>query len=152
MSQGRRTTPLVVAVAALSGLAGSVAVGLLSAPRAGPAFDQTLVRIASDLNKSLPMMIDAETRLENVVAGPGRTVIYRYTLVNYTKAADFDPSDFAESVRPTAANQYRTSDGMRRFREGGVTMRYHYSDREGVFLTEVVIGPGGAGVARAAAG
>ncbi|GBL36100.1 hypothetical protein EMGBS15_16950 [Filimonas sp.] len=48
-----------------------------------PLVDAELVAAAKELNKSCPMMIDKETRLESAEALPNNEFKYNYTLLNY---------------------------------------------------------------------
>ena len=50
-----------------------------------PTFDKQMMKTASEINKSCPIMVDAETRLDNTVALPNKTIQYNYTLVNIEK-------------------------------------------------------------------
>ena len=105
-----------------------------------PSIDQALTATASQLNKNLPMMVDKETRLDNTMPGPDKTIIYRYTLINRS-AAEIPKDRLITAIRPQAVANYKTSDSMKYFRNNGVTMQYQYSDKSGVFITKFSIGP-----------
>ncbi|MBT6747113.1 MAG: zinc ribbon domain-containing protein, partial [Flavobacteriales bacterium] len=47
-----------------------------------PSYDKVLMETASELNKSCPMMVDSDTRLDNTIALPDNIFQYNYTLVN----------------------------------------------------------------------
>lgn len=51
-----------------------------------PSFDKEMMQAASEINKTCPVMIDEQTRLDNTVALPDNSFQYNYTLVNLTKA------------------------------------------------------------------
>lgn len=104
------------------------------------ALDRLLVQASSEMNKNLPMMLDQNTRLDTTHPEPDKTLVYRYTLVN-TKIAALDKVKFVESMRPMIVAHYRTNDTMKAFRDGGVTMKYRYSDQQGNFITEIVVHP-----------
>ncbi len=93
--------------------------------------DQAIVATSSQLNKNLPMMVDKETRLDNTMAGPDKTIIYRYTLVNMS-AADVPKDKLVTAIRPRVVATYKTNDSMKDFRNNGVTMQYQYFDKGGV--------------------
>jgi hypothetical protein len=142
ISQRRKASLIVVGLAAgMGAVIGSAVVNHSFAPNRATTFDQVLMQTASTLNQSLPMMVDAETRLDNVAPGPGKNMVYRYTMINYSKDANFSPTEFAAALRPVIRNQYLTSEGLKSFRDGGVTMHYHYSDKDGVYLAEITVGP-----------
>ncbi len=105
-----------------------------------PSIDQALMATTSQINKGLPMMVDKETRLENTMVLPDKTIVYRYTLVN-TNAADVKKDELTASLRPLVLNSYKTDPDMKSFRENGVTMRYQYSDKNGMAITEFAVNP-----------
>ena len=105
-----------------------------------PSIDQALVATTSQLNKNLPMMVDKETRLDNTMPGPDKTIIYRYTLINRS-AAEVPKDRLITAIRPQAVANYKTSESMKDFRNHGVTMQYQYSDKSGIFITEFSVGP-----------
>ncbi len=137
--QKRKLPPAVSIVAALIGaFFGMTAFRHCS--NQAPDIDQAIVATSSQLNKTLPMMVDKETRLDNTVAGLDKTIIYRYTLVNMN-AADVPKDKLVAAVRPGVVATYKTNDSMKEFRNNGVTMKYQYSDKGGVFITEFSVGP-----------
>ena len=142
MPQSRKFISLVVVIAAAMGsVVGSLVVNHLFFRNSGPLIDKTLMQTASELNKNLPMMVDAETRWDSTISGPGKSIIYLYTLVNLSKDPDFDADEFANILRPTLVNQYRTNDSLKWYRENGISIHYQYSDKNGVFLIELKVGP-----------
>ena len=46
-----------------------------------PTFNKAMIKIAAELNKETPMMVDAETRLDNVIVLPGNVFQYNYTIL-----------------------------------------------------------------------
>jgi len=50
------------------------------------SFDKAMMEAASELNKTCPIMVDKETRLDNTVAMPDNVFQYNYTLVNLEKS------------------------------------------------------------------
>ena len=102
--------------------------------------DGALVATISQINKTLPMMVDKETRLDNTMAGPNKTIIYRYTLVNMN-AADVQKEQLKSALRPHVLTSYKTDNGMKAFRDNGVIMEYQYSDKNGVYITDFSVSP-----------
>ncbi len=49
---------------------------------APPSLDKSLMKIASEINKTCPMMVDSETRLDNTTALPNNVFRYNYTFIN----------------------------------------------------------------------
>lgn len=105
-----------------------------------PSIDQELMAIASEFNKSTPMMIDNDTRLDNSIALPGKVLQYNYTLINTEKAA-VNIDEFKQFLSERLANFVKTNPQMKFARDKNVTINYAYSDRNGEFLLLIPITP-----------
>jgi hypothetical protein len=105
-----------------------------------PGFDKTLMEVASELNKTCPIMVDQDTRLDNAVALPGKIFQYNYTLVNYEKS-QINIDTVRKYVQPNIVNTVRTNPDMKHFRDNKVTMDYHYKDKNGVFVLKISVTP-----------
>jgi len=96
---------------------------------ADPRSQEFLGKIAAEINKSVPVMIDQETELMPAAGAPGM-LIYNYRLVSYS-VAQLDHNRFAtgakEKVTQGACNRPETRDG---FLKKGVTLRYSYYDKD----------------------
>jgi hypothetical protein len=99
-----------------------------------------LVQTSKDLNARLPMNVDAETRWDTTVPGPGNCLTYCYTLIHVSKS-EIDPGDMTAKIRPTILSSYRTSPGMKVFRDNRVTVRYMYKDKMGELVTLIEVTP-----------
>lgn len=85
---------VVAAVFGLFVIAIAGGIGKLGGKSASEYFFGTssaeIAKIASrEMNKKMPMMADAETRIDSTSAGPGAHVTYNYTFINYS-ATDLD--------------------------------------------------------------
>ena len=98
-----------------------------------PAYDKVMIKIASELNKTCPIMVDAETRLDNAIALPGNIFQYNYTLVNMDKA-DVDTLDMKNFLEPSITNIVKTNPQMKFQRDHKTTLNYYYKDKNGVYL------------------
>lgn len=96
-----------------------------------PSIDETLMSAASEINKSCPIMVDAETRLDNCGALPNKVFRYNYTLVNYVKDS-INIGVLEENLRPSLINSVKTSPEMKFQRDNNVTLSYYYKDKAGV--------------------
>ncbi len=105
-----------------------------------PSFDKVMVQGASEINKTCPMMVDKETRMDNAVAMPGNIFQYNYTLINYDRAS-IDTSILKQSMEPVILNNIKTSPLMKQFREHKTTLAYNYVDRNGVFVVRILATP-----------
>lgn len=99
-----------------------------------------LDKTANDLNKTCPMMVDSETRLDNVTVLPGKVFQYNYTIVNYVKDS-LDPVALQASLQPNMLNQIKTNPDLKLFRDNEVTLAYNYVDKNGIFLLKMNFGP-----------
>jgi hypothetical protein len=99
--------------------------------------DAALLHTASEMNKTLPMMVDAETRLDSTT-GINRTIRYNYTMVNYT-VADLDPAQFKQSMEPTIVNKVCTTKEMQVFVRNKVPVSFAYYDKQGKQITVITV-------------
>lgn len=105
-----------------------------------PAYDKAMMQIASELNKTCPVMVDAETRLDNTIAIPINTFQYNYTLVNYEKAG-LDTLAIKTKMEPQVINFVRTTPQMKYQRDHRTTINYLYRDRKGEYIFSISVTP-----------
>jgi len=105
-----------------------------------PRSQARLSRIAAELNRSVPVMIDQETELMPLQSTEG-ILIYNYRLVNYS-VAQIDRAKFAagakQRLRQGACNTAETRDD---FLSKGVTLRYTYYDKDKQHIATVDVTP-----------
>lgn len=107
---------------------------------AAPSFDEVLVKTASDINKSCPMMVDQFTRLDNATAKPSNSLQYNYTLIENTiNEVNLDTA--AKYIKPHLINNIKTDPDLKYFRDNDVTLIYNYRDKNGVFVVKYEITP-----------
>lgn len=102
--------------------------------------DKVLMQSASEFNKTCPVMVDRETRLDNAVALPGKIFQYNYTFINMLKDS-VDYVALQKEMEPTILNGVKTSPDLKKYRDNKVTMSYQYADKKGVFLFKIAITP-----------
>ena len=105
-----------------------------------PTFDERMIEMASEMNKSCPIMVDKETRLDNVTPHSGKVIQYNYTLVN-VKKEEVDINEIDRFLKTNMTNNVKTNPNMKAMRENKVTMSFSYKDKNGNFLTEVEVTP-----------
>jgi ribosomal protein L37E len=105
-----------------------------------PSFDREMMKYASEFNKSCPVMIDAETRLDNIVSIPPNTVLYNYSLINMNKA-DIDTVMMKSMLEPNIINLAKTNPDMKFFRDHKTTMKYSYKDKNGIYICAIAVTP-----------
>jgi hypothetical protein len=105
---------------------------------------ESLTRIAGEINRSVPVMIDQETELLPAEGRQGM-LIYNYRLVSYA-AAQINPVKFAAGVKQKvtqeACNRVETRDD---FLKKGVTLRYSYFDKDKQPIATVDVTPADCG-------
>lgn len=105
-----------------------------------PRSQEYLSRIAAELNRGVPLMIDKETELMPS-SGHDGMLIYNYRLVGYSWK-DFDYQRFAAGARErlvqNACSRPETRDD---FLKKGVTLRYSYFDKDKQHFATIDVTP-----------
>jgi hypothetical protein len=105
---------------------------------APPSFDKVMMKAASEINKSCPIMVDQNTRLDNTVALSGNTLQYNYTLVSWIKDS-IDIAAFNDYMFPMILNNIKTNPDLKVCRDKKTTMTYSYKDMNGEFISKISI-------------
>ena len=98
-----------------------------------PTFDKQMMQVASEINKTCPIMVDKETRLDNTIALPNNVFQYNYTLVNMEKN-NVNISELEEYLKPIILNTIKTNPDLKSFRDHKTTMSYNYKDKNSEHL------------------
>ncbi len=136
----KKIISIIITIAAIA--AGSMIGKSVVTSFFGPdeSFDKALAKAASDLNATLPMMVDKETRLDSSMGGPGMVFTYNYTLINYTKD-QLNIEALKKELRPSILNYAKTDPSMQGFRDADVKLVYRYKDKNSAFLFDISIQP-----------
>jgi hypothetical protein len=105
--------------------------------------DALLIKVINEVNKSMPIMKDSETRCEGIVPQPGRILLYRFTLINKLKK-EIDLESFNNllvSGKPVVINQINSASQMDQLRNARVTFIYDYIDKIGNHIASLTIKP-----------
>jgi hypothetical protein len=101
-----------------------------------PRSKEYLSKVAAEINRSVPVMIDQETEL---------MLIYNYRLVSYS-SAQLDANKFAagakQRVAQAACSRPETRDD---FLKKGVTLRYSYFDKDKQHIATIDVAPSDCG-------
>ena len=90
---------------------------------------ESLKRVAAELNRSVPVMIDKETELLTVASAEAM-LVYNYRLVGYS-LSQFDPSQFGTKIKPgVTGNACNRAETREEFLNQGITLRYAYFDKD----------------------
>jgi hypothetical protein len=92
-----------------------------------PSLEKQLQDVAAEFAKGGPRMVDKETRLDEVVAGPGLMLSYRYTAMAVSSANMPSAATFREFSSATT-HKVCASD-MKQLLEKKVALKYLYRDR-----------------------
>ncbi|HMK88789.1 MAG TPA: hypothetical protein VK446_04035 [Methylocystis sp.] len=104
------------------------------------AFRAALAREAAQMNKTLPQMVNAYTRLDKATAGPGNSFTYVYTVVDDGAATDLmsDPTKL-EAFRSQLRG--RVCDVKSEYMEHGTTVSYALRNSAGGALAKISVDP-----------
>ena len=105
-----------------------------------PRSREHLGRIAAEINRSVPVMIEKEIEL-TVVEGHEAMLIYKYRLVPYS-VSQLDYQKFAavakDNLTQGACSRPETRD---EFLKNGVTLRYSYFDKDKQHIATIDVTP-----------
>lgn len=93
-----------------------------------------LQKVAVDLNRLTPKMVNQITRWEKTTTGPGHNLTYHYTFLTDQQLAA------ADMVSKTTTSACSSPDLKVYFGEG-VTIHWRYTDKNGKFLHETTVRP-----------
>ena len=98
---------------------------------------------ASEINKSVPTMVDAETRMDQAVAGPGLQLTYEHTFIEFPAPGQnpFDIFDDLDAKSARLKQRVCQNEAMTTIFREGVTVIYRYKDKSGKQLFDVTIFP-----------
>jgi len=109
-----------------------------------PRSQARLSRIAAELTRSVPAMIDKETELF-AVEGHEAMLIYKYRLVPYS-VRQLDHERFAAGAKQRVTQGACNQPDMREdYLKKGVTLRYSYFDKDQQHIATVDVTPADCG-------
>lgn len=98
-----------------------------------------LSKVSNEMNKSLPMMIDKETKCVSTYAFD-KEIGYAYELVNKS-SSEIDKSNFLNISTPKLKNFVCTTPHMQKFLNNGVSIGYIYYGNDSGFIGKITITP-----------
>jgi len=102
--------------------------------------NKVLMETVDNLNRNLPVMIDSETRLDNVIAANSKTFQYNYTLINM-ESGKVDTTAMKSKMEPFIINNVKTMPETESQRKQGMTFAFYYKDKNGNYLFSIVVTP-----------
>jgi hypothetical protein len=100
------------------------------------AFDKQLQLLSAEINKSTPILIDPNTRLDKTETKRGEIFLYHYTLVNMEKGK-FEEEELREFLRSQILDNIKNNPDLQYFREFGTAMTYTYKDKNNAHLFDL---------------
>jgi hypothetical protein len=102
-----------------------------------------LQAVATEVNRTSPVTIDDQTRLDGASAGPALTFTYRYTLtqVDVTTVAAEVLAEFEATLRDQLKPNTCEGTALKPMRDLGTTIRYEYADANGLAVASVDFSP-----------
>lgn len=88
-----------------------------------------LVTVSKEMNKTMPKMLDAETRLDSTSVD-NETLNYHYTLVNFSKESAKNFTEVKERMKVEAQENLDTNSAMKDYRENDISLHYIFTDKE----------------------
>jgi hypothetical protein len=105
-----------------------------------PSVDEMMVKAASEFNKNCPLMVDQLTRIDNVVALPGKKFQFNETIMSLDTTS-IGLEEIKKNLEPQIINNVKTNPGLKLFRDKKITMIHYYKDINGNFLFTISVGP-----------
>jgi hypothetical protein len=101
--------------------------------------DKELKKIAIEINKSAPTMVDKDTRLDNVSVFEN-TLQYNYTLINIAiDDAGLDLDGAKKFIMKNAQDNLDNRPEMKDYREKKIALKYNYKDKNSKQLFDFTV-------------
>ena len=97
------------------------------------SINDKLVKVANEINKHTPIIVDSMTRCDNVIALTGNKLQYNYTITNLEKK-EIDTTILLSSVKEHMLNIIKTNPKVAFFRDNNVDFIASYSDKKGNYV------------------
>jgi hypothetical protein len=130
---------------AIGGAVGGAIGKTVGTAAASPSMEKSLTEAAGKLNMQFPKMIDSDTRIDRVSAGPGLLFTYHHTFINST-VRDVDMNLFNVTFSNDLRMKVCANSDMRPMFKSGVTAVYTYQSREGKTIGSVNVTPKQCGI------
>ncbi len=108
--------------------------------RSDVTVEDALRQTANLMNRSLPMMVNKRTRLDNAAPGPGKRLTYYYTLVSYS-SVDVTIQELKDAMWPTLRTSVCTDPQSHFLLQQGVQLVYHYKGSDGGYIGDFALNP-----------
>ena len=99
-----------------------------------------LRQVADIVNQTMPMSVDKDTRLENIIAGPGARFTYNYTIIT-RQSKDINHIYLMNSLRKNVKSQACSNADLQIFFQNKVTIGYSYKSSDRIHIGTLEITP-----------
>jgi len=99
-------------------------------------FDKQLKMLSAEINKSTPLLVDENTRLDRTETKRGEIFLYHYTLVNMEKGK-FEEEELREFLWTQILDNIKNNPDLQYFRAHGAAMTYSYKDKNNAPLFDL---------------
>ncbi|MCL1838492.1 MAG: hypothetical protein FWG47_04145 [Propionibacteriaceae bacterium] len=108
----------------------------------GVDVNKELQNASETINATCPMMVDAETQLDNTEVAD-KMLIYNYTMINFAKAdlTDEQLTQVKATMQRDLLNLIKSSPEMKVFRDFGVSLKYVYRSSDALELFSLTFTP-----------
>ena len=101
--------------------------------------EESLKRLAKELNSRLPKTLDEDTRLDAIVVGPGKCWVSLFTLLNLS-SYEINETNLRQALS-TERKENACSSEFKKLLDNGVQLIDRYSGRDGKFIGDIIINP-----------
>ena len=136
----------VCAEASAAGLSGMVTSMLGQPGTENMNVDETLVKMSEKMNRTMPQVVDASTRLDKVSAERGQRFSYHYTMLD-VQGKDVNTADFYKTFRPALQKKVCADENLKMFFRNRITVAYDYRGKDGQEIGKLVFVPKDCGYA-----
>lgn len=106
--------------------------------RSAGAIEEMLRKVSGHVNRTLPVMIDKNTRLETTLAGPGNRFTYLHTILS-VDSTTLSHQQLEHALGRNIRNTVCSSKDMQAFVSNKVQVIYRYRDSDGRIIGDLVV-------------
>ena len=102
--------------------------------------DLSVLKFTKEINKTCPAMVDAETRLDKVIAAVDNSLQFNYTLI-YRDKDSIAIGNLKNYMEPVILNKIKSSPTLNKYLNKNLTWIYSYNDKNGDFIFKITYTP-----------
>jgi hypothetical protein len=100
--------------------------------------EKELAKVARTITADCPKMLNADTRLDKAIAGPGRKLTFYYSFPKYD-SSHVPAKLYSEKVAATQLQEACHAQKLQPFFQNNISLVYRYSAKDGEAVGSVVI-------------